>query len=79
LQTDILGIFAEKDAFINVETVKAFEAKVKEAGKTITVYNYVAVHAFANPSNPEYNAQAAKDAYETKVLPYLKARLKIKK
>jgi dienelactone hydrolase len=37
------------------------------------------VHAFANPSNPEYNAQAAKDAYETKVLPYLKARLKIKK
>ncbi len=79
LDTDILGIFAEKDAFINVETVKAFEAKVKEAGKEITVYNYVAVHAFANPSNPDFNEQATKDAYETKVMPYLKARLKLKK
>lgn len=79
LRTDVLGIFGEKDAFINVETVKAFEAKVKEAGKKIVVFNYVAVHAFANPSNPEYNAQATKDAYETKVLPYLKAKLKLKK
>ncbi len=78
LQTDILGIFAEKDAFINVETVKEFEGKVKEAGKSITVYNYVAVHAFANPSNPDYNAQATKEAYDNKVLPYLKARLKVK-
>lgn len=78
LETDVLGIFAEKDAFISVETVKQFEEKVKEAGKTITVYNYVAVHAFANPSNPDFNEQATKDAYENKVLPYLKARLKVK-
>lgn len=78
LETDVLGIFAEKDAFISVETVKQFEQKVKEAGKTITVYNYVAVHAFANPSNPDFNEQATKDAYENKVLPYLKAHLKIK-
>ncbi len=79
LDTDILGIFAEKDAFINVETVKAFEDKVKEAGKEITVYNYVAVHAFANPSNPDYNKQATEDAYTNKVMPYLRARLKLKK
>jgi carboxymethylenebutenolidase len=78
LQTSILGIFAEKDAFINVETVKQFELKLAEAGKQITVYNYVAVHAFANPSNPDYNQQAAKDAYENKVLPYLRKALKIK-
>lgn len=78
LRTDILGIFAEKDAFINVETVKAFEGKVKEAEKMIVVYNYVAVHAFANPSNPEYNKQATEDAY-VKVLPYLKKALKVKK
>lgn len=77
LKTDILGIFAEKDAFINVETVKAFEGKVKEADQKMVVYNYVAVHAFANPSNPDYNKQATEDAYN-KVLPYLKKALKIK-
>jgi carboxymethylenebutenolidase len=79
LDTDILGIFGEKDAFINVEMVKAFEDKVKEAGKKIVVYNYVAGHAFANPSNPDYNKQATEDAYDTKVMPYLRERLKIKK
>jgi carboxymethylenebutenolidase len=78
LDTDILGIFAEKDAFINVETVKAFEGKVKEAGKEITVYNYVAVHAFANPSNPNYNKQASEDAHNTKVMPYLRLKMKLK-
>jgi carboxymethylenebutenolidase len=78
LRTDVLGIFAEKDNFINVEVVKAFEGKMKEAGKKIVVYNYVAEHAFANPSNPQYNQQAAEDAYKNKVLPYLKKNMKIK-
>jgi carboxymethylenebutenolidase len=78
LETDILGIFAEKDAFINVETVKLFEDKVNEAGEEITVYNYVAVHAFANPSNPDYNKQASEDAYTNKVMPYLRKKLKLK-
>lgn len=78
LETDILGIFAEKDAFINIETVKQFEGKVAEAGKKIVVFNYVAVHAFANPSNPDFNEQATKDAYENKVLPYLKKKLKLR-
>lgn len=78
LKTDVLGIFAEKDNFINVEVVKTFEGKMKEAGKKIVVYNYVAEHAFANPSNPQYNEQATLDAYQTRVLPYLKKRLKVK-
>lgn len=78
LETTVLGIFAEKDAFINVETVKQFESKVTEAGKQITVFNYVAGHAFANPSNPDFNQQATKDAYETKVLPYLRLSLNVK-
>jgi carboxymethylenebutenolidase len=78
LETDVLGIYGEKDAFINVETVKEFEGKVKEAGKEITVFNYVAGHAFANPSNPDFNEQATKDAYDNHVLPYLKKKLKIK-
>ncbi|MES2690161.1 MAG: dienelactone hydrolase family protein, partial [Bacteroidota bacterium] len=73
LQTDVLGIFAEKDNHINVETVKNFEAKMKEAGKDIVVYNYVAEHAFANPSNPQYNAEATKDAF-IKASAYLSKR-----
>ncbi|MES2778610.1 MAG: dienelactone hydrolase family protein, partial [Bacteroidota bacterium] len=64
--------------YINVETVKSFEGKVKEAGGNIVVYNYVAGHAFANPNNPDYNKQATEDAYETKVLPYLNNKLNIK-
>lgn len=79
LDTDILGIYGEKDAFINVDSVKAFEDKVKLAGKEIVVYNYVAGHAFANPSNPDHNKQATEDAYQTKVIPYLRAKLKLKK
>lgn len=77
LQTDVLGIFAEKDNHINVETVKSFESKMKEAGKTIVVYNYVAEHAFANPSNPQYNAEATKDAF-IKASAYLSKRLNVK-
>lgn len=78
LKTDVLGIFGEKDEHINVETVKSFERSMAEAGKKIVVYNYVAGHAFANPSNPDYNKQATEDAFETKVLPYVKKALKVK-
>lgn len=77
LQCDVLGIFAEKDAHINVELVKSFEQKMKEAGKHIVVYNYVAEHAFANPSNPQYNAEAAKDAF-AKASAFLSKKLGVK-
>lgn len=78
LKTDVLGVFGENDEHINVEKVKSFEGKMKEAGKTIVVYNYVAGHAFANPSNTNYNKQATEDAFETKVSPYVKKAFKIK-
>jgi carboxymethylenebutenolidase len=78
LKCDVLGIFAEKDNHINVETVKTFEDNMKKAGKKIVVFNYVAEHAFANPSNPQYNKEATEDAHK-KVMAYLTQRLKIKK
>lgn len=78
LQTDVLGIFAEKDQHISVELVKNFEVKMKEAGKKIVVYNYVANHAFANPSNPEFNEEATKDAF-IRASDYLSKRLSVKK
>jgi carboxymethylenebutenolidase len=77
LQAPVLGIFAEKDNHINVELVRNFEKKMAEAGKSIVVYNYVAEHAFANPSNPNYNAEATKDSYK-KAVAFLAAQLKVK-
>lgn len=77
LKTDVLGIFAEKDNHINVQVVKDFEDRMKAAGKKIVVYNYIAEHAFANPSNPQYNKEATEDAHK-KVMVYLKKRMKIK-
>jgi carboxymethylenebutenolidase len=75
LNCDVLGIFAKQDQFINAELVKTFEANMKTANKKLTVYNYEADHAFANPSNPKHNKEFAADAH-AKVLAFLKFKLK---
>jgi carboxymethylenebutenolidase len=75
LNCDVLGLFAEQDKWINPEVVKQFEKDMAAAGKKVTVKEYPADHAFANPSNPKYNKELANDAHQ-KALAYLKARLK---
>jgi len=75
LNSDVLGLFAEQDKWINPEVVKQFEKDMAAAGKKATVKEYPADHAFANPSNPKYNKELATDAHQ-KALAYLKARLK---
>jgi len=75
LNSDVLGLFAEQDKWINPEVVKQFEKDMAAAGKKVTVKEYPADHAFANPSNPKYNKELATDAHQ-KALAYLKARLK---
>jgi carboxymethylenebutenolidase len=77
LNADVLGIFGTKDGWINPEVVKKLEADMKAAKKNLTVKNYEADHAFANPSNPlgTYDETAAKDAYQ-QTLSFFKARLK---
>lgn len=67
LQADVLFIFAKKDDWINQEVVTQFEKDMQAAGKDLTVKEYDAVHAFANPSNPNYDAAAADDAYEASI------------
>jgi carboxymethylenebutenolidase len=64
LNCKVLGIFATEDKFITPEVVKTFEENMKKAGKTLTVKNFNADHAFANPSNPKYNEQYRKEAME---------------
>jgi carboxymethylenebutenolidase len=75
LKTDVLGIFGSQDQGIPPATVAEFEGNMKTAGKVITVKMYDAVHGFANPSNPKYDATATADAY-SHALSYLKSHLK---
>ena len=70
LNCSVLGLYAKNDDWINPELVARFEKAMKSAGKNLTVILYDAVHAFANPSNPKYNKEAATDAH-ARVLEYL--------
>jgi len=55
--------------------VEEFKTNMKAAGKNLIAYEYDAVHAFANPSNPSYNKEATADAY-AKAIAFIKARMK---
>ena len=75
LNTDVLGIFASQDKWINPEVVAQFQKDVAAAGKKLTVASYDADHAFANPSNPKYNATFAAQAHAL-ALKYLRGKFK---
>ncbi|MBC5773800.1 dienelactone hydrolase family protein [Pontibacter sp. KCTC 32443] len=67
LKAPVLGVFAKQDNSITPEIVQEFEQKMKQADKEVTIKMYDAVHAFANPSNPKYDKQAAEDAHNLAV------------
>lgn len=73
LQTDVLMIHAKQDTWINDAVVDTFRKNMKAAGKSLTVKEYDADHAFANPSGPRYNDQAAREARAV-VLEYLRMK-----
>lgn len=75
LQADVLGIFGTQDKSIPNETVDQFAAKMKALGKHFDLIRYDAPHAFANPSNPSYNAGYREDAFRNSIA-FLKARIK---
>lgn len=64
----VLGIFAKKDKRITPEVVGNFKENMQEASKELFVHFYEADHAFANPSNPDYDEKAAKDAYDKSLI-----------
>lgn len=74
IDADVLGIFASQDEWITPEVVNTFEKKMEQANRDINIKMYDAAHAFANPSNPQYDEQAAEDAYEL-TLDFLKSHL----
>jgi carboxymethylenebutenolidase len=66
IKAPVLGNYGGEDKGPSPEQVRAFEAAMKKAGKTIDVKIYPgAGHAFANPNNPwkGYREEAAKDAW----------------
>lgn len=66
LQAPVLGLYAEKDAFVTPDTVKALEAKLNELGKENEMIIYPDVdHAFFNDTRPEvYHKEDAEDAWQ---------------
>ncbi len=67
LKAPLLAIFGERDGSIPMDTVKKFEAALKQNGADARVLTYDAEHAFANPSGARYNEKAAAAAWaETK-------------
>ncbi|MBK7870903.1 MAG: dienelactone hydrolase family protein [Saprospiraceae bacterium] len=74
LKAPVLGIFAKQDGWITPEVAKKFEDLAKATGKNVEIHQFDAAHAFANPSNPDYNEEATKGA-NTLALAFLKAHL----
>lgn len=64
LNAPVLGIFAEKDQWINPEVYGNLEKNLKLAGKKVIVKSFNADHAFANPSNTKFDENATKEAKE---------------
>jgi carboxymethylenebutenolidase len=80
IKAPVLGNFGGDDKGPSPDQVKAFEAAMKKAGKTIDVKIYDgAGHAFANVNNPwgGYREPAAKDAW-ARTTAFLAANLKKK-
>jgi len=74
LKCDVLFIFAEKDHWINKEVVSKFEDNMKVANKLIQVVPFPADHAFANPSNPQFDKESTYGAHKV-TMEFLKKRL----
>lgn len=65
----VLGLFAEKDGFVNPDVARGVEAAIKKAGKQAEIHIYPGVdHAFFNDERPDaYNKAAADDAWRRTV------------
>ena len=75
LKADVLFIHPTQDAWITQEVVDKFKALAKSTKKQVTVHQFDADHAFANPSNPKHNPEATQQA-NALALAFLRERLK---
>ncbi len=77
LMGPVLGLFAEKDAFVTPQTAREVETAIKKAGKAVEIHIYPGVdHAFFNDERPDvYNEGAADDAWK-RTLDHFRKHLK---
>ena len=76
LKTDVLYVYGTKDKFITKDAVDLFEKQVLGSLNKFERHDYNAVHAFANPSNPNFAAKEAKAA-EVYMIDFLKKKLQL--
>jgi carboxymethylenebutenolidase len=76
IQGAVLGLFAEKDAYVTPAAVKELEKNLKKAGVAATLHIYPGVdHGFFNDTRKEvYDVAAATDAW-TRVRTFFRERL----
>jgi carboxymethylenebutenolidase len=77
LSGPVLGLFAEKDGFVNPDVAKGVDKAIKDAGKSSEIYIYPGVdHAFFNDTNTAaYNKASADDAWR-RTLTFFRHHLK---
>ena len=64
LSVPVLGLFGGKDRGVTAESVADFEAALESLDKEYELQVYPdAGHAFADPDAPNYNREAAEDAW----------------
>ena len=73
----VLGLFAEKDAFVTPQAAKDVDAAIKKSGKQSEIHIYPGVdHGFFNDERPDvYNKAAADDAWR-RTLAFFRQHLK---
>jgi carboxymethylenebutenolidase len=74
LQASVLGIFASEDGWVTGKIVQDFESNLFRNERSFEIVTFEAEHAFANPSNPNFDKKAAKEAYEM-ALSFLSAHM----
>lgn len=74
LKAELLGIFAKREQWISPSVVAEFEKNLQTLQKKYTIQSFDAEHAFANPSNPHYDVEAAQKAYQLSI-DFLKRKL----
>jgi carboxymethylenebutenolidase len=75
LRADVLGIFGNKDQYINTKLVEEFAGNMAAAGKKLILKRYEADHGFANPSNPAFDKQSREEAWKN-TMAFLEERIK---
>jgi carboxymethylenebutenolidase len=74
-EADILGHFAEHDDFEPIEQVSQFEKNLRSSGRQASFFLYPGTHHwFFEENRPEYDAQAARLAWE-RTIEFLHQRL----